>query len=106
MITEELGLNKTTSNPYLAGLYTFIAFCVAGLIPLLPFFIAIFARDFNVFLVSIILTTLSFLIVGVIKGIILRKSKMRSSIETLIVGLGAATVAYITGMLGKSIASP
>jgi len=57
-------------------------------------------------LVSIILTTLSFLIVGVIKGIILRKSKMRSSIETLIVGLGAATVAYITGMLGKSIASP
>jgi VIT1/CCC1 family predicted Fe2+/Mn2+ transporter len=71
-----------------------------GIIPLIPFII-FFAFDSNLnldaFLFSTISVAIAFFIVGMIKAKIVKKSKIRSGIYTLIIGGIAAIVAYIVG---------
>lgn len=100
MITEEHGLSLEVSNPYKAGLVTFISFCIVGFIPLMPFLVVK-----NPFIISSIITAGCFFAVGFLKGIILDTGKFKSGIETLFIGIGAAFLAYIIGVLTKGIAS-
>src|SRR3989344_8423677 len=92
-------------DPKKTALATFIAFVLIGFIPLLSFVLAIFSPviNNNKFLYSIILTTLAFLIVGSYKGKITQTSKVKSSIETLIIGCIAALIAFLVGYLLKEI---
>lgn len=99
MIIEEHGLSLEVSNPYKAGAITFISFCVVGFIPLLPFFILK-----NAFIVSSIITAGCFFVVGFLKGMIRDTGKFKSGLETLLIGIGAAFLAYIIGALTKGIA--
>lgn len=100
MITEEHGLSLEVSNPYKAALITFASFCVVGFVPLFPFFILK-----NAFIISSIITAGCFFVVGLLKGIILDTGKFKSGLETLFIGIGAAFLAYLIGVLTKGIAS-
>jgi VIT1/CCC1 family predicted Fe2+/Mn2+ transporter len=50
-----------------------------------------------VFTISLITTCLAFLLVGMMKGWIVRRSLVRSGLETLLVGGTAAALAYAAG---------
>lgn len=96
MITEELGLPLEPAGPMRAGLATFVAFLVVGMIPLLPFFAPGLSPD-AVFSASCVMTAVAFFAVGSVKGHWLGTSRLRGGVETLAVGVVAAGLAYGVG---------
>ena len=98
MIAEEWGLPVAHPSPIREALATFGAFGACGFLPLLPF--VLLGGDMqSKFGVSVLLTGFAFLSVGVIKGIVLESSPLRSGIVTLVTGGIAAGLAYGVGAL-------
>ena len=100
MMKEELGLIEDEKNPIHSSLSTFVGFNLIGLIPLIPFigFIIIGVEpNSEAFLYSTISVVVAFFVVGMIKGKIVKKSKIFSGINTVIIGGVAAIVAYMVG---------
>jgi len=99
MLTEELGLRLETPDPLRASATTFVAFIVAGLVPLVPL-VAIGAHRF---LVSAVATAVTFFVIGAIKGRLVGQSQVRHGLETLLVGGGAAVLAYLVGVFARGL---
>ncbi len=99
MLTEEYGLAAEVRSPWKAAFATFAAFVICGLVPLLPFLFGMNAS----FLVSCILTGITFFLIGSFKSRWSTSSWFRSGLETLFVGALAAGLAYIVGVLLKGI---
>lgn len=100
MLTEEYGLAADVRSPWTAAFSTFIAFLVCGLIPLLPYLFS----SRSSFLVSCIMTGVTFFLIGSFKSRWSTTSWLRSALETLFVGALAAGLAYAVGVLLKGIA--
>ena len=99
MMKEELGLIES-KDPVNSSVSTFVGFNVIGLIPLISFGVfMIMGIDLNseAFIYSTASVITAFFLVGVMKGKIVKKSMMRSGINTLIIGSIAAAVAYGVG---------
>ncbi len=96
MLTEELGLEVNGPSPVRAALATFAAFSVVGIIPLVAFLVPSLTAE-QAFLVSAVATALAFFGVGMIKGLVLGRSAVRSGLETLLLGGVAALLAYAVG---------
>jgi VIT1/CCC1 family predicted Fe2+/Mn2+ transporter len=99
MLTDEWGLQLETPSPWKAGLATFVAFLLAGLVPLLPAIINLRGHADVTFFYSSIFTGLTFFAIGVIRGRVIDGHPLRSGIETFCIGSGAATLAYVVGLL-------
>lgn len=104
MMKEELGLIEGGKKPFVSSLSTFIGFNAIGVIPLLPFilFMILGTESYNVFYYSTFFTVLSFFLIGLIKGKIVKQSIWRSGIVTVLIGGVAAVVAYLVGSLLNS----
>lgn len=74
---------------------TFFSFILIGIIPLLPYIFNL--GPYNVFLVSCLLTGLTFLVIGYVKGVVIGEKKIRSALETFAVGGVAAAISYFVG---------
>ena len=96
MLTEELGLQIDGPQPWRAAAATFVAFCLVGLIPLLPLLIPGLALE-RAFVISAGVTGFAFFGIGMVKGLFLNRSAWRSGVETLVVGGMAAALAYLVG---------
>ncbi len=108
MMKEELGLIEDEKNPMHSSLSTFVGFNLVGLIPLIPFmiFMIIGIELYSeAFVYSIVSVCAAFFLVGMIKGKIVKKSKIHSAINTLIIGGIAALVAYLVGYGLNSLVS-
>ncbi len=95
MLEGEYGLGGVDPHPMRAALATFVAFLVAGLIPLLPFLISLP----NAFALSAFMTMASFFAIGALKSRWSLAPWWRSGIETLMIGGVAAAIAYAVGTL-------
>ena len=93
MMTEEHGLPSVTRSPVKSALITFLAFVVCGFVPILPFAM----RLAHAVLVSIAMTALVFFAIGSIRSLWSLKSWWYAGLETLVVGMIAAGVAYVAG---------
>ena len=94
MLNEELGLPTKAPSPWGAAGSTFGAFLFIGLLPLIPFLWP--GLDLRqALIICSILTALAFLGVGLLKGLFLRRPVIQSGIQTLIIGGGAAILAYL-----------
>ena len=100
MLTEEYGLPAEIRSPWRAAFATFAAFVVCGLVPLLPFLFT----SRSTFLISCIMTGVTFFLIGSFKSRWSTTSWLRSGLETLFVGALAAGLAYGVGVLLKDIA--
>jgi vacuolar iron transporter family protein len=92
-------------NPKKSAIATFISFLFIGFIPLLSFVFAPLSPTLsaNKFTYSIVLTGISFIIIGAIRGSVANKSKIKSSIETLLIGGIAALIAFLVGYLLRGL---
>jgi len=99
MMLEELGLTEEDKTPVHSGIATFIAFIIAGLVPLFPFVLALIFPGLmiNRFLISIILTGIVLFGVGAFKTRITEVNWIRSGIEMTLVGGAAAAVSFFVG---------
>ena len=96
MLREEHGFGSGLRKPIAAGLATFWAFLIVGLIPLLPFLLS-GLTDSQRFQWSAVITGVAFAGIGVAKGFVVKHSIVRSGLETLLVGSVAAALAYLVG---------
>jgi vacuolar iron transporter family protein len=99
MLTEEYGLPAQIRSPWRAAFATFAAFVACGLVPLLPYLFSVRSS----FLVSCVMTGLTFFLIGSAKSRWSTSSWLRSGMETLLVGGLAAGLAYGAGVMLKGI---
>lgn len=106
MMTEELGLINQPKNPLKSGLFTFIAFVIVGFIPLSSYVLSYFFEGLKdvVYPISIILTVITFFLIGSSKVHLTGKKWWVSGFETLLIGSAAAIIAYVIGYLLRSLA--
>lgn len=91
-----LGLGSADiSKPIQAGLVMFISFLLGAVIPLLPYLIAPPGAALGLSWAASVLTLLG---VGVLKGIVTRRSLVRSGLEFALVALGSAFAGWVIGL--------
>lgn len=102
---QRLG-GDSSKKPFKTALVTFISFVLLGTAPLISFLFELIFGWFSgkQFLISIILTSLSFVVIGSIKGGITGQNRFRASLETLVIGGIAALVAYVVGSFLHNLA--
>ncbi len=93
MMEGEYGLAAVDPHPMRAAVATFIAFMIAGLVPLMPFSLGVA----NAFTVSIWMTGAAFFAIGALKSRWSLAPWWRSGLETLAIGGVAAGLAYVVG---------
>jgi len=106
MMKHELEMIPSKKSPFATGTMTFISFVTVGLIPLVIYVID-FLRPvhFDLFFFSSSLTSVAFIIIGYIKTYVTQTSKIKGILETLLLGITAAAVAFGVGyLLDKIIA--
>jgi len=105
MMIEELNMVKEEGAPIYNALATFLAFVVAGVLPLGIYLIGLFTpvASNTAFLISIISSAVALFLLGSAKVYVTRLNPIRSGFEMLLVGGFAAVVAYIVGALLKNI---
>ena len=97
MMAEEYGQPKVLRTPWKAALSTFAAFLICGAVPLLPFVVNASGKSG----LSLAATALVFLGIGSLKSRWSLTSWWRSGLETLVVGLAAAALAFAVGFALK-----
>jgi VIT1/CCC1 family predicted Fe2+/Mn2+ transporter len=105
MLTEEWGLQLTPPSPWRAGLATFAAFVLAGLVPLGPVLFGLNQPAAETFLSSAILTGMTFFAVGYVRGRVVERRPWAAGFESLLIGGGAAAIAYVVGKLLERLAT-
>lgn len=96
MLSEELGLQKVTLNPLRSATVTFLAFVLAGSIPLLPYFLSSLNMNMK-FTFSVILAGVMFYGIGMIKGLVLERPLVIAGFSTLCTGSAASALAFGVG---------
>ncbi|WP_170379029.1 VIT1/CCC1 transporter family protein [Ruegeria atlantica] len=95
MVEGEYGLGSVDPHPFKAAMATFIAFLVAGMVPLLPFLLSV---D-HAFVISACMTMGVFFAIGAFKAHWSLSPWWRSGLETFLIGGAAALIAYLVGSL-------
>jgi VIT1/CCC1 family predicted Fe2+/Mn2+ transporter len=100
MLREELGLPASDPVPWQAALTTFSAFVALGMLPMLVYLWNwLFERQItDPFAVCSVVTGAAFFALGAFKSRFVARSWLRAGLETLVVGGGAAAVAYAVGV--------
>ncbi|MDA0815613.1 MAG: VIT1/CCC1 transporter family protein [Chloroflexi bacterium] len=105
VMQARFGPEESADGALKAGFVTFAAFAIAGAIPLLVFVADALGIDFgpDLFLVSSVMTAITFLSVGVVKGYVVGRPLIRDGLETLALGGTAAFVAFGVGWLLRGL---
>lgn len=95
-------------TPLSDGLITFAAFVIVGFIPLVSYvadsLFGLHGTGDELFIASMMLTALTFIGVGLLKARVTKTSRLRASLETLLLGSIAAALAYGLGdFLGMAL---
>lgn len=99
MLTEEWGLQLSPPTPWISGTITFVAFLLAGLVPLAPLMLVTIVAPDQTFLASAAATAITFIAIGAVRGRVTQRSMLANAMETLFIGGLAATLAYLVGAL-------
>jgi vacuolar iron transporter family protein len=91
MTVEEYGLSPATKSPIKAALSTSAALMSCGLAPLLSYLGA------YSFAMCVLATGLVFFVIGAVKSRWSPSGRMRSGLETLLIGMSAAGISYAIG---------
>ncbi|NVJ58871.1 MAG: VIT1/CCC1 transporter family protein [Gammaproteobacteria bacterium] len=102
MLTEELGVQKTSRNPWRAALATFLAFVAVGTMPLIPFLTPGVEQNLQ-FSMSAVLAGVMFFSIGAIKSRIVAKPALKSGVGTLLTGGAAASLAFLVGYVLREV---
>ena len=105
MIQEEHGMTLQEHDAVRAGISTFAAFVLVGLIPLVTYLTNWMAPNTieEPFFWSCLLTAMAFFLVGAAKGKFVDQNRFSSGMETVGVGGIAAIMSYAVGVLLKGL---
>jgi vacuolar iron transporter family protein len=89
------GKRAVVSSPLSHGIVTYIAFIIAGLLPMIPYLFS-FEQNFEY---SIIIVAVSLFVVGAVRSVITTKHWFWGGCQLMLLGGAAAAFAYFTGYL-------
>mgnify|MGYP000729918143 CR=1 FL=1 len=83
-------------SPVLGGVVTFVSFVLVGLIPLLAYLFApiLNLSDDQTFKLTCIFTLFGLFIIGVVKGHVIKSSRLLGGAQTMLIGGLAALIAF------------
>lgn len=92
---------KDEPSPVINGATTYVSFLLVGLVPLLSYTVdLLFDLNLdNLFGISMGLTALAFIAIGLLKSKVAQSNMTRAVLETLVLGAIAAGAAYVLGDL-------
>ncbi len=91
---HQLDKSDALRVPIISGIIMFWAYFAAGLVPLIPIFVFPIAYSRNV---AIVAALVGLLVLGYLKGKIVKVSPLRSAIEVFIIGGLATAIGIIAG---------
>ena len=92
---EHTAAEEASEGPAKQAAYTALAFAGAGLMPILPFFVL---PAVEAVLASVALTGLALFLAGIIRALSTLNPFVRSGIEMVLIGMGAAAATYLVGL--------
>ncbi len=98
---ETGGMGAAEERPEVAAAFTFLAFVIAGSLPLLPY--ALVPGTPKLFLMAGAVAALSLVLIGAIRTMATGGSALRGAAEMLLVGGAAMTVAFFIGRYVASL---
>lgn len=102
MLSEEHGLSKHLPKPFASSLVIFAAFVAVGGLPLIPFLFQSLSLH-NKFAISIVLASCVFMTIGGLKGLRSDRAVFRGVMQTLLIGMCAAGLAFVSAYLLRQI---
>lgn len=94
-IREELGLDPDElGSPWGAGIYSFVAFALGAVVPLVPFLVT---EGLVAIVLSVTLALASLFIVGALVSLLTGRSLLFSGLRQVAIGGAAAFVTYVVG---------
>ncbi|MBM9606109.1 VIT1/CCC1 transporter family protein [Desulfopila inferna] len=93
--------DKVEERPQISAFFTFIAFILIGAIPLVPYVLPV-SRPTILFPLSITLAIFSLFLVGGLRTRVTGSNFITAGMEMMLIGRGAAAVAYFIGVFIKS----
>lgn len=93
---HQLERSESFKRPLLSGSIMFVAYFLAGLVPLLS--VVIFPIEYSIF-VAIAASLTGLLILGYIKGKLVGQSALRSALEVFFIGGAATAIGLVVGSL-------
>lgn len=105
VMREDKEMLPEQKSPFLMGFATYAAFILVGVIPLLVYLVDhLFTLQLpNLFVIASLLTALAFIGVGLLKTLVTKSSKLKAALETLSLGVIAASLAYYLGFFLEQI---
>lgn len=100
-----MGNCNVDKKPVFTAWATFISFVAIGIIPLIPFVLAIWSNFISEyqFVISVIFTIFAFVLVGYMRSRVEKGRPFMSILETLSIGLVAAIIAFGIGYFLQKI---
>ena len=95
MMTEEHGMPPVNRSPVRAALYTFLAFVLCGSVPILAYLLGLS----HPLPVAMAMTGATFFAIGSLRSRWSPTPWWRAGLETLVIGMAAAGVAFVVGYL-------
>lgn len=98
---ERKAVEEAAKSPLRTSAATFVAFIIAGAAPLLPYAFGIEP----LFLSAVVFTGTTFFAVGAARSLVTDLAWWRAGMEMLAIGMLAAGVAFVVGVLLKGLAA-
>lgn len=97
VMMAEMGVSKKgLEKPGLATLIMALSVMLGAFIPLMPHF---FLASYSGIAASVVMTVIALFVFGAAKSVITKRSLIKSGLEMMVIGMGAAGVGYIIGDL-------
>jgi vacuolar iron transporter family protein len=96
MLTNELHVHaRSLPNPYKLGAVIGLSFLIGAFVPLAPYYLV--SEKSLAVATSVVVSLIFLFAAGEWKGRIVKRKRLRSGLETLLIGAAAASVLYLIG---------
>jgi vacuolar iron transporter family protein len=97
-LSEDSKTDTKKSENIKSAIATFLSFVLVGAIPLIPFLYSLKnIGNVNFFYSSIVLTLLTFVSIGYLRGQVLKRNKLKTVLQSVLICSISASVAYFVG---------
>jgi VIT1/CCC1 family predicted Fe2+/Mn2+ transporter len=105
-LSEESKDKANEKRSFMDAVVTFVSFIGVGLIPLIPFLLALFVTlPANEFALSIVFTVLAFIAIGYMRASVLKKNRSYMIFQSVAIGTLCAGLAYVVGQMISTMVS-
>ncbi len=94
-------IDSVLANPFVAAGVMWVVYVISGMIPLIPFFFGL--EPATAAKVTVVLGAITFIMVGIFKGVATKTSLRKSALQFFLLGGSAALIGYLIGLISSNL---